>query len=76
MTHAAKTDCTRRRFLATMAAAGVGAVAPTFIPAAAMGRDGAVPPSETIRLGGIGIRNRGFLRFCTFTSQALQRLKL
>ena len=59
MTHVTTTGCTRRRFLATTAAAGAGAVAPTFIPARVMGRDGAVPPSETIRLAGIGIESRG-----------------
>jgi hypothetical protein len=33
--------------------------APQVIPAAVLGRDGGVAPSETIRLGAIGIGNRG-----------------
>jgi hypothetical protein len=33
--------------------------APTIIPASALGRNGAVPPSERIILGGIGIGGRG-----------------
>ena len=57
MTHVTKTVCTRRRFLATTAA--TGAVAPTFIPARVMGLGGAVPPSDTIRIAGIGIESRG-----------------
>jgi predicted dehydrogenase len=32
---------------------------PTFIPSTALGRDGAVPPSERIVLGGIGVGGRG-----------------
>ena len=32
---------------------------PTIIPASALGRGGAVSPSERITLGGIGIGNRG-----------------
>ncbi len=49
----------RRRFLTTALGAGALALAPQVIPAAAMGRDGAAPPSEQIRMGGIGIGNRG-----------------
>ncbi len=49
----------RRRFLKTTAAAATAALAPTFIPATALGRNGALPPSERIVLGGIGIGNRG-----------------
>ena len=45
----------RRRFLKTMAAA----TGPWIVPASALGRGGAVAPSERILLGGIGIRNRG-----------------
>lgn len=47
----------RREFSRVTAGAGV-AVA-TYIPARALGRGGAVAPSERIRIGGIGIRNRG-----------------
>lgn len=52
---------TRRDFVRTTAAAGVGLLGsfPTIVPASALGLDGVVAPSERIRLGGIGIRNRG-----------------
>ncbi len=50
----------RRGFLKRAAAAGgLAAAAPWIAPASAMGLDGAVPPSERIVAGGIGIRNRG-----------------
>jgi len=45
----------RRKFLKSAAVAA----APLFVPATALGRNGAVAPSERIILGGIGIRNRG-----------------
>ncbi len=47
----------RRTFL--RAAAGGALVLPTLIPASALGRGGAVAPSERIVLGGIGVGNRG-----------------
>lgn len=62
-----QTHPTRRRFL--KAAASAVAVAPAFIPASALGRDGFVAPSETIRLGGIGIRQRGTTVLNTMLSQ-------
>ena len=50
----------RRTFLKRAGAAAGGVVAlPYFIPARALGRDGAVAPSERIVLGAIGIGNRG-----------------
>jgi hypothetical protein len=49
----------RRRFLKTALGAGALALAPQVIPAAALGNDGAAPPSEQIRMGGIGIGSRG-----------------
>src|SRR5262245_40502675 len=50
----------RRRFLKTAAAAAGAAIAvPTIIPSSAIGRDGAVAPSERVIVGGIGIGNRG-----------------
>lgn len=56
-----RTALSRRRFLGR--AAGVGAALavglPTFIPARALGRDGAVAPSDRIVLGAIGIGPRG-----------------
>lgn len=49
----------RRKFVrGTVAAAGAVA-APTFIAPSALGLGRAVAPSDRIRLGGIGIRNRG-----------------
>jgi len=47
---------TRRSFLKRAAAA---AAVPYIVPATVFGRDGKVPPSERIILGGIGIGNRG-----------------
>jgi len=50
---------TRRQFL-TKGAMGVSAVAlPCLVPASALGRGGAVAPSERITMGGIGIGGRG-----------------
>ncbi|MHC4742342.1 MAG: Gfo/Idh/MocA family protein [Planctomycetota bacterium] len=51
-----KTNLTRRGFLKR---AAFLAAAPTIVPASVFGRDGKVPPSERIILGGIGIGNRG-----------------
>ena len=55
-----RTRVTRRRFLKTAAQAGAVIAAPTIVPSSVLGRGGAVPPSEKIILGGIGIRGRGF----------------
>ncbi len=49
----------RRGFLKRALAASGAAAAPWIIPASALGRDGAVAPSERIVLGGIGIGRRG-----------------
>jgi hypothetical protein len=49
----------RRQFLKVGALAGGAVALPYFIPAAALGRDGAVAPSEKITLGAIGIGGRG-----------------
>jgi len=49
----------RRGFLKCAAAAGGALAMPTLIPASALGRDGAVAPSERIVMGGIGIGGRG-----------------
>jgi predicted dehydrogenase len=54
-----ETNLHRRRFLKTALSAGAAIMAPTIIPSSALGRDGAVAPSERIVLGGIGIGNRG-----------------
>ena len=50
----------RRTFLKRAGATAAAVVAvPAFIPASALGRGGAVAPSERIVLGAIGIGNRG-----------------
>lgn len=50
---------TRRRFLAQGVMAATAVTLPSIIPASALGRDGAVAPSERIVMGGIGIGGRG-----------------
>ena len=50
---------TRRQFLKRGAMAASAVAAPYFIPAAALGRGGAVAPSERIVMGGIGLGGRG-----------------
>ena len=50
---------TRRDFLKRAAAATGAIAAPCLIPASALGLNGAVPPSERIILGGMGVGGRG-----------------
>jgi predicted dehydrogenase len=50
---------TRRAFLGRSLAAAGGLAFPQIVPAAALGRDGTVAPSERIVLGGIGLGSRG-----------------
>ena len=50
---------TRRRFLGRGAMAVSAVALPYYIPAAALGRGGAVAPSERIVMGGIGLGGRG-----------------
>jgi hypothetical protein len=50
---------TRRQFLNRGAMAAGAMAAPCIIPASALGRNGAVPPSERIVMGGIGMGGRG-----------------
>jgi hypothetical protein len=59
MKHDQNKKITRRQFLrrGTMAASAVAL--PYFIPATALGRGGAVAPSERIVMGGIGLGGRG-----------------
>ncbi len=60
----------RRRFLQTsLTAAGAAVLAPTIIPASALGRGGAVAPSERVVVGGIGIGNRGTYDLGCFLEQ-------
>jgi hypothetical protein len=49
----------RRQFLKRAALAGGAIAVPCIIPASALGLNGAVPPSERIVLGGLGVGNRG-----------------
>ncbi len=49
----------RRRFLQTALGTGSAFLLPHVIPGSALGKNGAVAPSERIALGGIGIGNRG-----------------
>ena len=49
----------RRHFLGQTLLAGSAVALPWLIPARALGRDGAVAPSERIVLGGIGLGPRG-----------------
>ncbi|MFO1501346.1 MAG: Gfo/Idh/MocA family oxidoreductase [Verrucomicrobiota bacterium] len=52
-------DRSRRQFLKRLAVAAGAAALPTFVPSTVLGRNGAVPPSERIVLGGMGVGNRG-----------------
>jgi len=54
-----KSSLSRRRFLSTAAGAGTLTAAPFLVPASVLGAGGAVPPSEKIIVGAIGIRGRG-----------------
>jgi predicted dehydrogenase len=49
----------RRQFLKRAVLAGGAVAAPCLIPASALGLNGAVPPSERIVLGGMGVGGRG-----------------
>ncbi len=49
----------RRQMLATTGKASAVLALPTLLPAASLGRDGVVAPSERIVLGGIGLGGRG-----------------
>ena len=54
-----KVQLNRRQFLKAAVQAGAILAAPQVVRGAVLGKDGAVPPSEQIRLGAIGIGNRG-----------------
>src|SRR5512146_382044 len=54
-----RTPLTRRRFLKRGVMAAGGLALPCCIPASALGRNGAVAPSERIVMGGIGLGGRG-----------------
>ena len=53
------TALTRRRFLKRGAMTAGALALPSWIPASALGRGGAVAPSERIVMGGIGLGGRG-----------------
>jgi hypothetical protein len=60
----------RRSFLQSAAAAAAGTfAAPMIIPSSALGRDGAVAPSERVTVGGIGIGRRGTYDLGCFLQQ-------
>ena len=50
---------TRRQFLTRSAMAAGMAALPSYVPASALGRDGAVAPSDRIVMAGIGLGGRG-----------------
>ena len=51
---------TRRQFLRQSSTAAVAAfAAPAFVPASVLGRAGALPPSERITMGFIGVGGQG-----------------
>ena len=54
-----KQELSRRRFLKGAVAAGSMFSFPTIIPGSALGKNGAVAPSNRIVMGGIGVGNRG-----------------
>src|SRR5438552_1120802 len=54
-----KVQLNRRQFLKAAVQAGAILAAPQVVRGAVLGKDGAVPPSEQIRLGAIGIGDRG-----------------
>lgn len=59
----------RRQFLGAVSAGSAAALAPMFIPAAALGRDGHVAPSERVTVAGIGIGRRGGYDLSCFLPQ-------
>ncbi|HEX4072841.1 MAG TPA: Gfo/Idh/MocA family oxidoreductase [Planctomycetaceae bacterium] len=63
------TQFNRRGFLKGSVAAGAAAMAPMIIPSSALGKGGAVAPSERVVVGGIGIGNRGTYDLGCFLQQ-------
>jgi predicted dehydrogenase len=59
----------RRRFMKTALAASAALMGPQVIPGSALGKDGAVAPSQRITVGGIGIGNRGTYDLGCFLEQ-------
>ena len=59
----------RRRFLKTALQAGAALAMPYLVPASVLGKNGAVPPSEQIVMGAIGIGGRGSYDIGCFMEQ-------
>jgi len=59
----------RRRLLKTAAQTGALVLAPQVIPGSVLAKGGAVPPSDRIVLGGIGIGGRGAQVLASFLTQ-------
>jgi len=59
----------RRQFLKGALGVGAAILAPQIIPGAALGKDGAVAPSERIAMGAIGIGRRGSYDLSCFLPQ-------
>ena len=70
MPPASSGSLSRRSLIRSGLAAGEAFAAPTIIPSSALGLDGAVPPSERIVVGGIGIGRRGEYDLGCFLQQA------
>src|SRR3954462_15266813 len=66
---AQKVNLSRRRVLKAAVAASAVFAVPEIIPSSALGKDGAVAPSERIVVGGIGIGNRGTYDLGCFLQQ-------
>jgi predicted dehydrogenase len=69
MKNAHASGVTRRGFLKSTAGAGIAAAGFSIVPSSVFGRDGSVPPSERITVGGIGIGNRGTYDLGCFLQQ-------
>src|SRR5688572_32070769 len=69
MKNAQASGVTRRGFLKRTAGAGLAAAGFSIVPSSVFGRDGSVPPSERITVGGIGIGNRGTYDLGCFLEQ-------
>ncbi len=59
----------RRRFMKTALAASAALMGPQVIPGSALGKGGAVAPSQRVTVGGIGIGNRGTYDLGCFLEQ-------
>ena len=53
------TPLNRRQFLKNVALSTTAMAVPVYVPGKLLGRDGAVPPSEQVILGALGIGSRG-----------------